>query len=94
VAINLEFDSYEDVVAFLFNQKKMLFIETFNEIKECIKNGSDIANAANLYINKSAVIINVEKQDWPTHLETSLVFFENIEDYEMCLEIKELLNTL
>ncbi len=94
MAINLEFDSYEDVVAFLFNQKKMLFIETFNEIKECIKNGSDIANAANLYINKSAVIINVEKQDWPTHLETSLVFFENIEDYEMCLEIKELLNTL
>jgi hypothetical protein len=94
VAINLEFDSYEDVVAFLFNQKKMLFIETFNEIKECIKNGSDVANAANFYINETSVIINVEKQDWSTHLETSLVFFENIEDYEICIEIKELLNTL
>ena len=72
----------------------MLFIETFNVIKECIKDGSDVANAANFYINGSAVIINVEREDWPSHLETSLIFFENIEDYEICIEIKELLNTL
>ncbi len=94
MAINLEFDSYEDIVTFLYTQKRVLFIETFNVIKECVKNGSDIANAANLYINESSVIINVEKKDWSTHLETSLVFFENIEDYEICLEIKEFLNTL
>jgi hypothetical protein len=94
VAINLEFDSYEDIIAFLYNQKRMLFIETFNVIKECIKDGTDVANAANFYINESAVIINVEREDWPSHLETSLIFFENIEDYEICIEIKELLNTL
>lgn len=72
----------------------MLFIETFNEIKECIKNDSNVANVANFYIHESAVIINVEREDWASHLETSLLFFENIEDYEICLEIKDLLNTL
>lgn len=72
----------------------MLFIETFVEIKECIKNDSEVANVANFFINDTAVIINVEKVDWKAHLETSLVFFENIEDYEICLEIKELINTL
>ena len=94
MAINLEFDSYEDIVSFLYNQKRMLFIETFNEIKKCVKNNSDVVNVANFYINESAVIINVEKKDWTTHLETSLIFFEDIEDYEICLEIKEFLNTL
>lgn len=94
MAINLEFDSYEDIVSFLYNQKRMLFIYTFNEIKKCIKNNSDIVNVANFYINESAVVIDVKKSDWETHLKTSLIFFEDIEDYEICLEIKEFINTL
>jgi hypothetical protein len=94
VAVNLEFNTYEDIIAFLYNEKRMLFIETLNEIEECLKNGDEVANVANFLIGENTVVINVDKEDWESHLDVSLIYFEGIEDYEICLEIKRLLNSL
>lgn len=94
MAVNLEFDSYEDIIAFLYNEKRMLFIETLNEIEECLKSGNEIANVANLSIGENTIVINVDKEDWETHLYLSLIYFEGVEDYEICLEIKRVLNGL
>ena len=72
----------------------MLFIETLNEIEQCLKSGNEIANVANFSIGENIVVINVDKEDWESHLDVSLIYFEGVEDYEICLEIKKLLSSL
>ena len=94
MAINLEFNTYEDIIAFLYNEKRMLFVETLDEIRRCLNTGEEVVNVANFLIGENTVVINVDKEDWETHLDVSLIYFEGIEDYEICLEIKKLLSSL
>jgi hypothetical protein len=94
VAINLEFDNYEEVISFIQREKDLLFTETLTEIKESIKNNKKIANVANLMVNDSVISINVEKSDWALHLNVSIGYFQRIEDYETCVEIRDILKSL
>ncbi len=72
----------------------MLFVETLDEIRRCLNTGEEVVNVANFLIGENTVVINVDKEDWETHLDVSLIYFEGIEDYEICLEIKKLLSSL
>jgi hypothetical protein len=94
VAINLEFESYREIIDFIQNEKDLLFTETLNEIKNSIKNNEKIANVANLMVNDDVITINVEKSDWSSHLNFSIAYFERIEDYETCIEINNILKGL
>jgi hypothetical protein len=94
VAINLEFESYREIINFIQNEKDLLFTETLNEIKNSIKNNEKIANVANLMVNDDVITINVEKSDWSSHLNFSIAYFERIEDYETCIEINNILKGL
>ena len=40
------------------------------------------------------VILTVNEDEWEPALEMGLVYFEEIEDYEMCIKVKKLLETL
>ena len=40
------------------------------------------------------VVLTVNKDEWEEALETGLVYFEEIEDYEMCAKVKKLLETI
>lgn len=88
--INLEFDNYKEVVFFLKTNKQLLFTKILYEIKESIKNNENVAVVANFLVNNSVITIKVDKVDWLTHLNMSIKYFESIEDYEICIEIKEL----
>jgi hypothetical protein len=88
--INLEFDDYSDVVFFLKTNKGLLFSKTLDGIKESIKNNENVAVIANLLIKNTVLTIRLDREDWLTHLEISIKYFESIEDYETCIEIKEL----
>ena len=94
MAINLEFESYREIIDFIQNEKDLLFTETLNEIKNSIKNNEKIANVANLMVNDDVITINVEKSDWSSHLNFSIAYFERIEDYETCREINNILKGL
>ena len=94
MAINLEFESYREIIDFIQNEKDLLFTETINEIKNSIKNNEKIANVANLMVNDDVITINVEKSDWSSHLNFSIAYFERIEDYETCIEINNILKGL
>lgn len=94
MAINLEFESYREIIDFIQNEKDLLFTETLNEIKNSIKNNEKIANVANLMVNDDVITINVEKSDWSSHLNFSIAYFERIEDYETCIEINNILKGL
>ena len=88
--INLEFDEYEDVVFFLKTNRGLLFSKTLDGIKESMKNNENVAVIANILVKNTTLIIKLEREDWLTHLEISIKYFESIEDYETCIEIKEL----
>lgn len=92
--INLEFDDYFEVVFFLKNNKELLFTETLKHIKESIENNENVAVVANLLVQDTVIIIQVDKTDWVQHLEISIKYFESIEDYETCVEIKELIKII
>lgn len=94
MAINLKFESYEDIINFIKNEKDLLFTEILKEIKKSIKDNKEIAKAANLIYNDTIIEINVDKVDWLEHLNVSIRYFESIEDYETCIEIKDLLKVL
>jgi len=94
LALNLEFDEYEDVVSFLLTNKGYLFTIGLEEIKKSIEDNKNIAVVANLLVKKNVISIQIEKTDWVTHLKISLKYFEKIEDYETCIEIKEIINTI
>jgi hypothetical protein len=59
-----------------------------------IKSDDEIAVVANLLVNESVFTIQIIREDWYTHLNTSLTYFEGLEDYETCQNIKELLDCL
>lgn len=40
------------------------------------------------------IILTVNEDEWEPALEMGLVYFEEVEDYEMCSKIKKLLETL
>jgi hypothetical protein len=40
------------------------------------------------------VILTVNEDEWEPALEMGLVYFEEVEDYEMCIKVKKLLETL
>jgi len=40
------------------------------------------------------VILTVNEDEWEPALEMGLVYFEEVEDYEMCIKIKKLLETI
>jgi hypothetical protein len=40
------------------------------------------------------VVLTVNKDEWEEALETGLVYFEEVEDYEMCAKVKKLLETI
>lgn len=94
MAINLEFENYGQVITFIQNEKDLLFTEALNEIKKSIENNKKVANIANLMVNDSVIAINVEKDDWSSHLNVSIGYFERIEDYETCIEISNILKGL
>ena len=92
--INIEFKNYGEAINFIKNEKDLLFIETFTEIKNSIKNNKDIAKVANLSINNFIMVINIDKVDWVKHLKMSIKYFERIEDYETCIEINNVIKNL
>jgi hypothetical protein len=88
--INLEFDEYNDFVFFLKTNKGLLLSKTLDGIKESIKKNENVAVIANLLVKNIVFTIRLDREDWISHLDVSIKYFEGIEDYETCAEIKEL----
>lgn len=92
--ITFEFKNNREVINFLKDNKKSLFKSLFVEIQESKKNGHDIAIGANLIVNDMTITIAVEEKDWLSHLTISMDYFLQIEDYEMCANIRDLIDTI
>lgn len=72
--------------------RDLVYANTFVGIREAVKKRAK--NAKVIEINSSGQYITIEKEDFKTALDNTLLYYEQREDYETCAEIIELKNKL
>jgi len=72
--------------------QESVFYETYNSIKNAIANKKQEAHI--FEINSSGTLIILEKDKWIPALESVIKFHADKDNFEMCIEIKELQNKL
>jgi hypothetical protein len=70
------------------NVRKIIYTNTFVGIKEAIKKRAK--NAKIIEINSSGHYVTVVKEDFKKALDTTLIYHEELEDYETCAQIIKL----
>lgn len=72
--------------------RDLVYSNTFVGIREAVKKRAK--NAKVIEIDSSGQYITIEKEDFKTALDNTLLYYEQREDYETCAEIVELKNKL
>ncbi len=72
--------------------RDLVYANTFVGIREAVKKRAK--NAKVIEIDSSGQYITIEKEDFKTALDNTLLYYEQREDYETCAEIIELKNKL
>jgi ribonucleotide reductase beta subunit family protein with ferritin-like domain len=72
--------------------QESVFIETYNSIKTAINNKKTEAQI--FEINTSGTLITIEKNNWDSALQAVIDYYADKDDFEKCIEIKELQNKL
>jgi hypothetical protein len=68
--------------------RNIIYTNTFIGIKEAIKKRAK--NAKIIEVNSSGHYITVVKEDFKTALDNTLIYHEELEDYETCAQIIKL----
>jgi hypothetical protein len=90
------FSNEEDEKNFLKNQKWLIHSLIVEGVKKSIKEGLDeivlfrIINPISNFI----MVSELKKDDWEASLSKSLEYFESVEEYERCGDVKKLLKTI
>ena len=90
------FSNEEDEKDFLKNQKWLIHTLIIEGVKKSIKDGLDeivlfrIINPISNFI----MVSELKKDDWESSLSKSLEYFESVEEYEKCADIKKLLKKI
>jgi len=72
--------------------QESVFVETYNSIKIAINNRKTEAHI--FEINTSGTLIIIEKNNWNNALQSVIDYYAGKDDFEKCIEIKELQNKL
>lgn len=70
----------------------LILNETINAIKDGINKNKE--NTSILEISDSNCIVELAKEYWKITLEKGMNYFANIEDYDKCIEIRDLISKL
>jgi hypothetical protein len=90
------FSDEEDEKNFLKNQKWLIHSLIIEGVKQSIKERLDeivlfrIINPISNFI----MVSELKKDDWESSLSKSLEYFESVEEYEKCADIKKLLKKI
>ena len=90
------FSNEEDEKNFLKNQKWLIHSLIIEGVKQSIKERLDeivlfrIINPISNFI----MVSELKKDDWESSLSKSLEYFESVEEYEKCADIKKLLKKI
>lgn len=72
--------------------QESVYYETYNSIKSAIANKKQEAHL--FEINTSGTLVILEKDKWIPALESVIQYYADRDNFEMCIEIKELLQKL
>lgn len=88
--------SYKDVTEFLGENKFELYSLIIDIIKECHANGEMVAQIAEFLLTDEDIVFKIEmkREDWSESIHLALYYFEEIEDYEKCSEIRDLISEI
>jgi hypothetical protein len=97
---NLTLKDTDELIEFTENNPDVIYIQTYNMLNHSWKKNKKIS-MVDLFIvtltndeEMDEVILTVNEDEWEPALEMGLVYFEEVEDYEMCIKIKKLLETI
>lgn len=90
----------DELINFTENNPDVIYIQTYEMLNQSWKKNKKIS-IVDLFIitltddeEMDEVILTVHEDEWAPALEMGLVYFEEVEDYEMCSKIKKLLETI
>ena len=91
---NVHLDSFEEMSDYLRSNKESFFGLIIEGVKQCIEDGVELIDIIHFFVKDTKIVIQVKKDDWNTTLLLALEYFESVEDYEKCIEIKNLINNI
>jgi hypothetical protein len=97
---NLTLRDTDELIEFTENNPDVIYIQTYERLNHSWKKNKKIS-IVDLFIitltddeEMDEVVLTVNEDEWAPALEMGLVYFEEVEDYEMCIKIKKLLETI
>lgn len=92
--IKLKVDSYKYVTDFIRNEKDLFFSTIIKSVTEGWKLKLDSVIVAEFDIHGDIFKIEIERNDWNESLHVALYYYEEIEKYEKCCEVRNLINNM
>jgi len=94
--LHIDVDDLSEMNEFMKNEKDLFFKTLITVVQDGWKDNSEIVTVASFYIKDtdSTVNISIEDHGWNEILHLALYHFEVSEKYELCLEIKELIDLM
>lgn len=90
----------DELIDFTENNPDIMYVQTYEILNYSWKKNKKIS-LVDLFIitltgdeKMDEVILTVNEDEWSPALEMGLVYFEEVENYEMCIKIKKLLETI
>lgn len=90
----------DELIDFTENNPDIMYVQTYEILNYSWKKNKKIS-LVDLFIitltgdeEMDEVILTVNEDEWSPALEMGLVYFEEVENYEMCIKIKKLLETI
>jgi len=90
----------DELINFTENNPEVIYTQTYEMLNQSWKKNKEIS-LVDLFIitltddeEMDEVILTVNEDEWEPALEMGLVYFEEVENYEMCIKIKKLLETI
>jgi len=94
--IRKDLKNFDEVAYFLKSERLTLYTSVVNGVKECLENDIDELLLAEFNLLDENIVFKIDmvKKDWVDSLSLALAFFEETEEYEKCVEIKDLITQL
>lgn len=90
------FRNFDEVAYFLREERFQLYTLIVDRITDCVITGGEYVLVAEFLLTDEDMVFKIEmtKSDWFESLHLALYFFEGIEEYEKCVEIRELIDEI
>ena len=92
--IKLKVKSYKEISDFIRDEKDLLFSTIIESIEEACKTNLKTILIAEFDIVGDVMTIEIEENDWSESLHVALYYYEEIEKYEKCSKIRNLIDDI